>query len=100
MVTIDPVTSRTELLAMQAVLEDVHVAEVTMRYIVELVRSTRTDHRVLANEEEGVPEVSRFNAGQKFVFWSMSLLVPVLFFTGLVIWEYYFGSYTSLRDCC
>ena len=28
------------------------------------------------NEEEGVPEVGRFNAGQKFVFWSMALLVP------------------------
>ena len=40
--------------------------------------------RVLRNEEEGVPEVGRFNAGQKFVFWSMALLVPALFLTGLV----------------
>ena len=54
-------------------------------------------NRVIANEEEGVPEVARFNAGQKFVFWSMALLVPVLFFTGLVIWEYYFGSATSIE---
>jgi len=53
--------------------------------------------KVLVNEEEGVPEVARFNAGQKFVFWSMSLLVPVLFFTGLVIWEYYFGTFTSIE---
>ena len=53
--------------------------------------------RVLANEEEGVPEVPRFNAGQKFVFWSMALLVPVLFFTGLVIWEVYFSTYTTDR---
>jgi MoxR-like ATPase len=45
-VTIAPVTSRAELLAMQAALEDVHVAEVTMRYIVDLVRATRDDHRV------------------------------------------------------
>ena len=49
--------------------------------------------RVLRNEEEGVPEVGRFNAGQKFVFWSMALLVPVLFVTGIVIWEVYFGVY-------
>ena len=28
---------------------------------------------VLMNEEEGVPELGRFNAGQKFVFWSMAL---------------------------
>jgi formate dehydrogenase subunit gamma len=51
---------------------------------------------VLVNEEEGVPEVGRFNAGQKFVFWAMALLIPVLLFTGLVIWEVYFGSFTPL----
>ena len=54
--------------------------------------------RVLRNEEEGVPEVGRFNAGQKFVFWSMALLVPALFLTGLVIWEVYFGEATTDRD--
>jgi formate dehydrogenase subunit gamma len=53
--------------------------------------------RVLANQEEGVPEVPRFNAGQKFVFWSMALLVPVLFLTGLIIWEVYFGSATPIE---
>jgi formate dehydrogenase subunit gamma len=53
--------------------------------------------RVLANQEEGVPEVARFNAGQKFVFWAMALLVPVLFLTGLTIWEVYFGSATSIE---
>jgi MoxR-like ATPase len=45
-ITVSPVTSRTELLAMQAALEDVHVADVTTRYIVDLVRATRIDHRV------------------------------------------------------
>jgi formate dehydrogenase subunit gamma len=53
---------------------------------------------VLKNEEEGVPEVPRFNAGQKFVFWAMALLVPVLFFTGMVAWEVYFGSYTTIEQ--
>ena len=53
--------------------------------------------RVLRNEEERVPEVGRLNAGQKFVFWSMALLVPALFLTGLVIWEYYFGEATSIE---
>jgi formate dehydrogenase subunit gamma len=52
--------------------------------------------RVLENDEEGVPEVGRFNAGQKFVFWAMALLVPVLLFSGLVIWEVYFSSFTPL----
>jgi formate dehydrogenase subunit gamma len=54
--------------------------------------------RVLANEEEGVPEVARFNAGQKFVFWSMALLLPVLLFTGLIIWEVYFSGYTTIEQ--
>ena len=37
---------------------------------------TKAITRVVVNEEEGVPEVARFNAGQKFVFWAMALLVP------------------------
>jgi len=53
--------------------------------------------KVLNNQEEGVPEVGRFNAGQKGVFWGMALLIPVLFVTGLVIWEYYFGHATSVE---
>lgn len=53
--------------------------------------------RVLLNEEEGVPEVTRFNAGQKFVFWSMCLLLPVLLFTGILIWDYYFESFSSVE---
>jgi formate dehydrogenase subunit gamma len=58
----------------------------------------RAIDRVLVNQEEGVPEIGRFNAGQKFVFWSMALLVPVLFFTGIVIWEVYFSSYTTIEQ--
>jgi formate dehydrogenase subunit gamma len=57
----------------------------------------RAINKVLVNEEEGVPEVARFNAGQKFVFWSMTLLVPVLFCSGLAIWDYYFEEATSIE---
>ena len=45
-VTLEAVTSRDELRAMQRSLEDVHVAPVTERYIVDVVRATRGDHRV------------------------------------------------------
>lgn len=51
---------------------------------------------VVANDEEHVPPVGRNNAGQKLVFWSMTLLIPVLFFSGLLIWEVYFGAATSI----
>ncbi len=44
--SVAPVISRAELRAMQASLEDVHVAGVTEGYIVDLVQATRSDHRV------------------------------------------------------
>jgi formate dehydrogenase subunit gamma len=52
--------------------------------------------KLLAHKEDEMPEVGRNNAGQKGVFWGMSLLVPVLFLSGLVIWEIYFGHATSI----
>jgi len=52
---------------------------------------------ILTNDEEHIPEVARFNTGQKFVFWSMALLVPALFFTGLVIWDAYFEHFTPIE---
>lgn len=58
----------------------------------------RAIRRVLLNQEEGVPPVGRYNAGQKFVFWSMSLLLPVLLLSGLVIWEVYFSTWTSIEQ--
>ncbi|MFO1147851.1 MAG: formate dehydrogenase subunit gamma [Alsobacter sp.] len=51
---------------------------------------------VLAGHEERLPEVSRYNAGQKFIFWSMTLLVVTLIATGLMIWERYFDIYLSI----
>ena len=59
--------------------------------------------RVLANEEEDVPEVARFNAGQKFVFWSMALLIPALIFhrhcyLGRLFHVLHFGRAAAL--CC
>ncbi len=41
--------------------------------------------------------IGRNNSGQKAVFWSMTLLIPVLFLTGLLIWEVYFGAATSIE---
>jgi len=45
-IVVPPVLAPNELPAMQASLEDVHVAGVTERYIVELVQATRADPRV------------------------------------------------------
>ncbi|NNM72444.1 formate dehydrogenase subunit gamma [Enterovirga aerilata] len=51
---------------------------------------------ILSGDEGNVPEVGRYNAGQKFVFWSFGLLVPALFLTGLVIWDQYFYGWTTI----
>src|SRR5207302_1917614 len=56
--TVAPVTTRAELLAMQAALEDVHSADVTARYVVELVRATRAARRVAAHRG-GLGRVAR-----------------------------------------
>jgi formate dehydrogenase subunit gamma len=51
---------------------------------------------VIRNDEENVPEVGRYNAGQKMVFWSMSVLILALFASGVVIWDQYFFSFTTI----
>lgn len=51
---------------------------------------------VLTGHEEKLPEVGKYNAGQKAVFWSMSLLIMVLILSGLVIWDQYFAAYSTI----
>ncbi|WP_029003742.1 formate dehydrogenase subunit gamma [Azorhizobium doebereinerae] len=52
---------------------------------------------VLLGHEERLPELGKYNAGQKFVFWGMSLLILVLIATGLVAWDQYFFRFTSIE---
>ncbi|MBC7132435.1 MAG: formate dehydrogenase subunit gamma [Roseovarius sp.] len=42
---------------------------------------------VLAGREEDLPEIGKYNAGQKMVFWFMSILIVVLFLSGVVLWD-------------
>ncbi|WP_457300265.1 formate dehydrogenase subunit gamma [Phyllobacterium sp. P5_D12] len=53
---------------------------------------------VLTGHEERLPEVGKYNAGQKFVFWSMSALIIVLITTGLIIWDQYFSMFTTIEQ--
>ncbi|MFD2237487.1 formate dehydrogenase subunit gamma [Aureimonas populi] len=52
---------------------------------------------VLKGDEEKLPEVGKYNAGQKFVFWAMSILIAVLIVSGILIWERYFGQLISIE---
>lgn len=53
---------------------------------------------VLTAHDENLPEVGKYNAGQKMVFWSMSLLIIVLITSGVVIWEQYFSEYFTIEQ--
>ena len=51
---------------------------------------------VVKGNEEKLPELGKYNAGQKFVFWSMSGLIVVLIVTGLMIWQQYFPDLVTI----
>ncbi len=53
---------------------------------------------VIAGHEEKLPELGKYNAGQKLVFWGMSLLIAVLITSGVVIWQVYFATYTTIEQ--
>jgi formate dehydrogenase subunit gamma len=42
---------------------------------------------VLAARDQYLPEVGKYNAGQKFVYWSQAFLITVLFITGIGLWD-------------
>jgi formate dehydrogenase subunit gamma len=48
---------------------------------------------VVANREEKLPEVGRYNAGQKLVYFSTVTCITILLLTGLEIWRAYFTAY-------
>ncbi|WP_415184821.1 formate dehydrogenase subunit gamma [Phaeovulum sp.] len=53
---------------------------------------------VLSGDEEALPEVGKYNAGQKVYFWVMSILILILFLTGSVIWMEYFAAYFTIEQ--
>jgi formate dehydrogenase subunit gamma len=48
---------------------------------------------VVNNREDRLPEVGRYNAGQKLVFYSIVLCLAGLILSGIVIWRAYFSLY-------
>ena len=51
---------------------------------------------VINARDEQLPELGKYNAGQKLVFWGQSILILLLFLSGLVLWDVYFEDYTSI----
>jgi len=48
---------------------------------------------VVSNHEEKLPEVGKYNAGQKMIFWLQVVLLATLFVTGLLFWRPWFAQY-------
>lgn len=47
---------------------------------------------VVSNKDANLPEVGKYNAGQKYLFWTLVVCIPLLFVTGVIIWQPYFAS--------
>jgi formate dehydrogenase subunit gamma len=53
---------------------------------------------VVAKHDESIPEVGRYNAGQKVVFWGMTILILVLAASGVVMWDARFGQHFTIEQ--
>ncbi len=53
---------------------------------------------VLSNDDERLPEVGRYNAGQKIYFWGMTWTIIALVTSGVVIWDVYFSHYFTIEQ--
>jgi formate dehydrogenase subunit gamma len=53
---------------------------------------------VVRNRHDRLPELGKYNAGQKGVFWSQTALILIMFGSGLVIWDQYFFAYTGIDE--
>ena len=63
--------------------------------ITDFVWLARIRHVLRAHDEEYLPELGKYNAGQKFVFWSQTVLVGILFVTGVGLWEAGLGYFET-----
>jgi formate dehydrogenase subunit gamma len=53
---------------------------------------------LVRGREDKMPPVGKYNAGQKFVFWAMTILILVLIVSGIAIWDQYFFDLTSIEQ--
>jgi formate dehydrogenase subunit gamma len=51
---------------------------------------------VVGNREENLPDVGRYNAGQKLLFFTLVACLICLLLSGIVIWRVYFSGFFSI----
>jgi len=52
---------------------------------------------VMSGHDENLPEIGKFNAGQKLYVWGMAILFIILLASGLIIWHAYFSAFTPIE---
>lgn len=60
------------------------------------VRWTAQIGDLVRGHEEKLPELGKYNAGQKLIFWGMTFFILILIVTGITIWDQYFLDYTAI----
>jgi len=48
---------------------------------------------MVRNRDQNLPEQGKFNAGQKYLFWSLVVGIPLLLISGIVIWQPWFAPF-------
>lgn len=56
----------------------------------------RKMNEVVNNREQNLPEVGRYNGGQKLLFFAIVVCLACLLLSGIVIWREYFSGYFSI----
>lgn len=51
---------------------------------------------VMDQNEEKLPTLGKYNAGQKFVFWAMAILILILLGTGIAVWQEWFPDLATI----
>lgn len=48
---------------------------------------------ILCNKTRNLPEIGKYNIGQKYLFWTLVISIAVLLLSGIVIWQPWFTPY-------
>ncbi len=46
---------------------------------------------IMANQAKGLPAIGKYNLGQKYLFWTLVVIIPMLMVSGFIIWQPYFA---------
>ena len=51
---------------------------------------------ILCNKAKQLPEIGKYNIGQKYLFWTLVIVIALLLVSGIVIWQPWFTPYFSV----